>query len=259
MTPGEHRRAVGRSADDLVRALIGRRDVAAGPAAGCSSRRPRNENTGRGSSPGCVRIDGVVERAAVEARRRAGLQAPDPERQLAQARREAVRRRVPDASAFAALEPDVHASAEEGADRQHDRARRGSSRRRRHDAGDATARDDQVRDFRLQQFKPGLRLEQVGGSRAYRVCGRLRPRRAHGRTLARVQGAELDARAIGGARHRAAQRVDLADQVPLADAADRRDCSSSARSSRGSGSRAACARPSAPPLAQPRCRRGRRR
>ena len=50
----------------------------------------------------------------------------------------------------------------------------------------------------------------------------LRARRAHRRSLARVEDAKLDARLVGGRRHGAAQRVDLLDQMPLADAADRR-------------------------------------
>ena len=50
----------------------------------------------------------------------------------------------------------------------------------------------------------------------------LRARRAHRRTLAGIERAELDAGAIGRARHRAAERVDLLDEVTLADAADRR-------------------------------------
>jgi hypothetical protein len=45
--------------------------------------------------------------------------------------------------------------------------------------------------------------------------------RAHRRSLARIQRAELDAGAVGGARHGAAECVDLAHQVTLADAADR--------------------------------------
>ena len=44
----------------------------------------------------------------------------------------------------------------------------------------------------------------------------------HRGALAAVQGAELDAGVIGAARHDAAECVDLADQVALADAADRR-------------------------------------
>ena len=51
---------------------------------------------------------------------------------------------------------------------------------------------------------------------------RLRAGAAHRRALAAVQDAELDAGPIDGAAHEAVQRVDLADQVPLGQAADRR-------------------------------------
>ena len=47
-------------------------------------------------------------------------------------------------------------------------------------------------------------------------------RRPDGGALGRVERAELDAGTIDGARHRAAERVDLTSQVALADAADRR-------------------------------------
>ena len=50
----------------------------------------------------------------------------------------------------------------------------------------------------------------------------LRARGAHRRTLARVQGAELDAGLVRRERHGAAQRIDLLDQMALADAADGR-------------------------------------
>ena len=50
----------------------------------------------------------------------------------------------------------------------------------------------------------------------------LAARGAHGRTLAGVERAPLDAGAIGATRHRAAQGVDLAHQVALADPADGR-------------------------------------
>src|SRR5690606_39298272 len=48
----------------------------------------------------------------------------------------------------------------------------------------------------------------------------LRPGRPHGRALGAVERAELDARLVRGQRHGAAQRIDLLDQVALADAAD---------------------------------------
>src|SRR5690606_9876685 len=52
------------------------------------------------------------------------------------------------------------------------------------------------------------------------VC--LRTGGANRRTLAAVEHAELDAPAVGCPGHGAAQRIDLLDQVALADAADGR-------------------------------------
>src|SRR5439155_14962667 len=49
----------------------------------------------------------------------------------------------------------------------------------------------------------------------------LRPQRAHGRPVPRVEHAELDAGLVGVATHLAAQRVDLLHEVALGDAADR--------------------------------------
>ena len=50
----------------------------------------------------------------------------------------------------------------------------------------------------------------------------LRARSADGRALAPVKHAELDAGPVGHAAHQAIERVDLADQVALAEPADRR-------------------------------------
>src|SRR6185437_7646055 len=50
----------------------------------------------------------------------------------------------------------------------------------------------------------------------------LSPWTAHGGTLAAIKHAELNAAAIGHASHQAVERIDLADQMTLAEAADRR-------------------------------------
>ena len=50
----------------------------------------------------------------------------------------------------------------------------------------------------------------------------LRPSGAYRRPLAGIQGAQLDACLVRRDRHRAAERIDLLDQMTLADAADRR-------------------------------------
>ena len=67
-----------------------------------------------------------------------------------------------------------------------------------------------------------LRVEQLADrapvERAVGLCAG----RADGRSLARVQRAEMDAGAVDRARHCAAERVDFLREVTLADAADRR-------------------------------------
>jgi hypothetical protein len=94
--------SVSGGADDFVRALIRRRDVADNllrvPLATAEERKH-----GTRLVAGLRPHHGIVEGAAVNTRRRAGLQAPDLERLLAQACREAVRRRIPGAPAFVAL------------------------------------------------------------------------------------------------------------------------------------------------------------
>ena len=79
------------------------------------------------------------------------------------------------------------------------------------------------------------------------------------RTLAAVEDAKLDAGLVGGARHHAIQRVDLAHQMSLAKAADRRVARHFADRSRNDGSPARLRRLSAPRRSPLRTRHGRRR
>ena len=69
----------------------------------------------------------VVDGATVDARRRAGLEPTDAERQRAQSFGQAVRRRITCAPAGILLETDVDSAAEKRADGQHDRRRMNSS------------------------------------------------------------------------------------------------------------------------------------
>ena len=66
----------------------------------------------------------------------------------------------------------------------------------------------------------GLVLEHVADGGLVQGAVRLGAGGAHGRALAGVEHPELDARVIRGQTHGAAQRVDLLDQVALADTAD---------------------------------------
>src|SRR5690606_3385006 len=67
----------------------------------------------------------------------------------------------------------------------------------------------------------GLILEHGANRLLVEDSIRLGPRRTHRWALARIQDPELDTGPVRGARHRAAQRVDLLDQVTLADPSDR--------------------------------------
>ena len=135
---------------------------------------------------------------------------------------EPVGRRIAGAPALIVRQPDVNLAAEERADGQHDRARAELDAGLRDDAAHLLAFDEQIGDFLLEQREVRLVLQHRADRLLVQDAIGLRARRAHRRTLARIEGTELDAGAIGRLRHRAAERVDLLDQVTLADAADRR-------------------------------------
>jgi hypothetical protein len=111
---------------------------------------------------------------------------------------------------------------EERADRQHDGVGRDLHAGLRDDAADARAVEHETVDVLLEQREVRLGVEQLANRTLVEHAVGLRARRAHGRPLAAVQDAEMDARAVDRARHRAAEGVDLLRQMALADTADRR-------------------------------------
>ena len=82
--------------------------------------------------------------------------------------------------------------------------------------------DQQIRALGLEQLQVFLLIQLRADRAAVQRPVALRTGGAHRRALAGVQGTELDAGGVRGAGHGAAQRIDLAGQVALADAADRR-------------------------------------
>ena len=165
---------------------------------------------------------GIVDRAAVDARWRASLQPPLRQLQLLQPRRQAESRRVTGAAGAVVLQADMDAPVEKGASRQHDCLASKANANLCHGPDDPVAFQQQVIDRLLEQPQVRLVLQPLADRRLVEQPIGLCPGRAHRRALARIEDAELDAGFVGGQRHRAAQRVDLLDQVPLADAADRR-------------------------------------
>ena len=163
-----------------------------------------------------------IHRAPVDARRRTGLQPPLRQRQLAQPRRQRQRRRIARPPAGVVLHADVDQAIEEGAGGEHHRRALEADAGLRHHAGHAIATYRDVIDRLLEQRQIGLVLQPPPHRRLVQHAVGLRPRGAHRRPFRGIEDAELDARLVGGRRHRPTQRIDLLDQMALADTADRR-------------------------------------
>ena len=218
---GEHRRTRTRAADDVVGALVGRRDMAGdlprvlGACAEVGEYRPRIVAVLLGEAR-------VVDAAAIDARRRARLQPADLERQLTQPRSERERGRIARAAAGMAFEPDVNAAPEKRAHGEHHVARAKLDAAQSHAADDVVLCQAQVGDLLLKQPQIRLRLEPPAHRALVELAIGLGAGRAHRRTLARIERAKLDACRIRGQCHDAAERVDFLDEMALADAADGR-------------------------------------
>jgi hypothetical protein len=88
------------------------------------------------------------------------------------------------------------------------------------DAAHTAVINDQRRDFRLLNVEVRLAFKNLLHPYAILLLVALRARRPHGRPARRVQQAELNSYRVGDLAHYAAQRVDLAYEVTLRDAAD---------------------------------------
>ncbi len=85
-----------------------------------------------------------------------------------------------------------------------------------------TGFNDQVLDDFLSQHQILLRLDNPFHLLLVRLLVGLGARAVHGRALAAIEQAELDAGGVDCPAHRPPQRVNLADNLPLGHAADRR-------------------------------------
>jgi hypothetical protein len=96
------------------------------------------------------------------------------------------------------LQADVDAAVQEGARRQHHGACAKAQADLRHGADHAVAVQQQVVHRLLEQPQVRAGSPAAGGSRPCRGPVGLRARGAHGRALAAVEDAELDAGLVGG-------------------------------------------------------------
>ena len=164
----------------------------------------------------------IVHRAPIDARRGAGLEPADPERQLPEAPRQGIGGGVAGPSALVVAVAHMDQSAQEGADREHHARGLELQTELGPDPADPIAMDDQVLDRLLKDHEPVLGLQGLAHGRLVEHPIHLPTRRPHRRPLAGVQAPELDPGAVRGPPHEPAERVDLLDQVPLADPADGR-------------------------------------
>ena len=87
--------------------------------------------------------------------------------------------------------------------------------------GDPVTANDEFFDRPLDQIEAVLRLEESFPNSLVAGSVGLGAADLHRRALARVEHPDVDHRFVGGAGHRAAERVDLADELRLARPADR--------------------------------------
>jgi hypothetical protein len=111
---------------------------------------------------------------------------------------------------------------EEGAGGEHHGGRFEAQADLGDDAGDPVADHGEVVHGLLEQPQVGLVLEAAADRGLVEHPVGLGAGGTHGRALAGVEDAELDAAFVGGRRHGAAEGVHFLDQMPLADAADGR-------------------------------------
>ena len=174
------------------------------------------------SVPGLREALGVVNAAAVEARRRSGLESALRQLELLEPRRQALRRRVAGAAGGVIGHANMDAAVEKCAGGQHHRSAAKADADLRHGSHDPIALDHQVVNRLLEDPEMGLTLYAPADRRLVQNAVGLRAGRTHRRPLARIKDAKLNAALVGRLRHRAAQRVDLLDQMALADAANGR-------------------------------------
>ena len=164
-----------------------------------------------------------IDRAPVETAGRARLETPNLEAEFAQTVAERAGS-IAHPSASLVLLADVQQPAHERPRGHHDRPRAQPDAEVRLDALRAVARgtENQPRGIALVQVEPFLRLAHRLEPELVRLLVTLRTRPAHARSLRRVEHPALDRGGVGVDPHDAAERVDLADHVPLGQSADRR-------------------------------------
>ena len=190
-------------------------DLRRGYAVGQERERHRRVVAGLNVEPG------IVDRIAVESRRGAGLQPAEREAAAPQGLRQAIGRRLAHTPRRDLLIADMDQAAEKSAGGQHHPPGGDMPSVAERDAAHpAVVVEQQILSRALDDIETVDLGQQFGHGAAIKLAVGLRPRPAHRRTLRTVQHAELDAGLVDGPAHHPVERVDLAHQMALGEAAD---------------------------------------
>jgi hypothetical protein len=174
------------------------------------------------------RENGVGSASAVQPGRRTGLQAGAAQAQALQRLAKHYAGGLPGASGGTLLLAAVDEAIEEGAGGDDGRGGAEFGAIAEAEAGDSAGGlsllllQQQVGNFCFEQRQVGRSFQQFAHAGAVEGLVALRTRAPDGRSTAPVEQAELNAGGVGDDSHHAAERVDLAHQVALGDAADGR-------------------------------------
>lgn len=151
-----------------------------------------------------------------------GLESLDPERKLTQPTGQGIGGRISGTSPLIVRKADVYTAPEKGPDRQHHGGRPKGQTHPGENPRDPPILQQQVVHRLLEQIQTFLTLERPPYCRLVKHTIGLGTGRTHGRTLAGIENAELNACYVGRTGHQSAQGVDLLDQMALADTPDGR-------------------------------------
>lgn len=157
-----------------------------------------------------------IDRASPQAWRRPGLEPAEREVLPVQALRKSDGRRLTDPARGDRFFPHVDQAPQERAGRQDHTARADLLARSELNPGHPAVRANQILNGPRPDGEPRLLAQQCLDRLAVKLAVRLRPWTPDGRTLAPVEHAELNARTVDGPRHDPVQRIDLADEMALA-------------------------------------------
>src|ERR1039458_5313363 len=219
--PGIHGRTVQAPADDLVGASVG----VGNPTRQLLRMHVTAAHIGKHGRWIVARLllhRRKIDRAAVDARRRAGFQAAYRKLQFAQPRSEANRGRVARPARLVIDHADVDQAGKKSASGQDHGTPGEADTQLRHHAAYPVALEREIVHRLLEQSEVGLIFQTCTDRLLVQQAVGLSAGSAHRGALARIEYAELDASLIRGDRHGSAQRVDFLDQVAFTDAADRR-------------------------------------